>query len=1281
MRHLYRHVIIVIASIVLAVWAILPLDKKLRFGKDLEGGTTLIYQVTIDSGNPQETINRLIDVLKQRVDPGGVRDITFTPLDNNRIEISMPVADKSLRQVRAQFEAAKRQLTTGAIDQRTFDNKMALPPEARRAEIARVVGNDQQRAALFLQAAEKFDAFRQAARQFAELEPTLQQAVTAAQQEYDQRVAAEEAARRALESAKAAGGSEPTPEQLAVIAAAEQALTIEQARLQAARAALDEASQRLDAEARKPLAAQSLYQDARRAALASAISASALDRVLARATTNRVMRIDSEQTLASIRAAWDRITFPTAGRPRPEQLKVGQRVAMPAPRDLALQRLLDTYPTARDRILELVALHDEIANNPRGTEDVNDLKRILRGAGVLEFRIAVGLNERQDIEELQNRLAEEGPTRGLEGKGVRWAKINKEENWYDSPEQYEAMHRDPRAYFAMSRGLVGGVYDGEFYILLHDVAFNIADGSRKRLTSQEGTWRVIGANPTTDPTTGLPAIAFRMDAGGARLMGELTQGNIGKPMAIVLDDQVYTTANINSRIGDSGIITGRFSQAEIDYIVRVLAAGSLAGRLSQDPISETTVGPELGQDNLLRGLAATLWAFLLVAAYMIAYYFAGGLISVLALGINLLLILALMALNHAAFTLPGIAGIILTFGMAVDANVLIFERLREEVSKGNDLRTAVRLAYSKALSAIIDGNVTNLIVCVVLGFYGTPEIRGFAITMSIGVLTTLFCQLYVTRIIYIFLVEKLHFRAIGSMLPLAFPALQRLITPRIDWLRFRYVFFTVSTLVTVACIAVVVSRGTDLLDTEFRGGTRITVQLKEGETLTREQVQRAVREIAAANRGTVLQELDKAEVLALNPEADNVTANRFLVKTIVSDGERVADAIFQSEVLRPKLDLLGRLRFDGMDPNDPRLSTLPVLPITSPVLGDNFKTESERRLLAGMEDSPVLLRSLADFSGGAIIVINNITPPESLERLQLRFDRVRGGALGASDRRTEFIITRGTPDAVVSAMFIVRDDRADALTARGEWERVMRSAEENSEKNLAIAALKLSQSQAGVESFSPSVAETFRNQAIIAVVLSTLLIIIYVWVRFASFRYSMAAIITTLHDCIVAVGLLAMAELICNSFPGFAGAIGLLPFKIDLNVIASILTILGYSLNDTIVIMDRIRENRGKLPYASRAVVNNSINQTFSRTIMTGGSAIVASIVLYTIGGEAMRAFAFCFTVGVLTGTYSSVALAAPIVWVPRVDPTVGGKAPEPAIGATVNGQPSAGAPARTVVS
>ncbi len=178
-------------------------------------------------------------------------------------------------------------------------------------------------------------------------------------------------------------------------------------------------------------------------------------------------------------------------------------------------------------------------------------------------------------------------------------------------------------------------------------------------------------------------------------------------------------------------------------------------------------------------------------------------------------------------------------------------------------------------------------------------------------------------------------------------------------------------------------------------------------------------------------------------------------------------------------------------------------------------------------------------------------------------------------------------------------------------------------------------------------AGTFRAKAVVSVVLSLMLILIYVWVRFGSVRYSLAAITCVVHDCLICIGLIAMAEII-YTMPAAQGIVALLdirPFKIDLNMIAALLTIIGYSLNDTIIVMDRIREVRGRMPYATDKVINQSINMTISRTVITSGTTLLAILILYIFGGEGVRGFAYAMLIGVAVGTYSSIAVAAPLVW------------------------------------
>jgi SecD/SecF fusion protein len=203
------------------------------------------------------------------------------------------------------------------------------------------------------------------------------------------------------------------------------------------------------------------------------------------------------------------------------------------------------------------------------------------------------------------------------------------------------------------------------------------------------------------------------------------------------------------------------------------------------------------------------------------------------------------------------------------------------------------------------------------------------------------------------------------------------------------------------------------------------------------------------------------------------------------------------------------------------------------------------------------------------------------------------------------------------------------------------------EWTLVREALTVVQTPASVTQFSPQIADSFRAQAIVATVLSFLMITIYVWVRFKGLRFSMAALVALVHDVLTVVGLVALCEILYTlpATQGFARSIGLLPFKIDLNMVAALLTIAGYSLNDTIVIMDRIREVKGKAQHASAEMINLAINQTISRTVITGGTTMVSLIILYLVGGEGVRSFSFALFVGLIVGTYSSVAVAAPLVW------------------------------------
>lgn len=263
---------------------------------------------------------------------------------------------------------------------------------------------------------------------------------------------------------------------------------------------------------------------------------------------------------------------------------------------------------------------------------------------------------------------------------------------------------------------------------------------------------LVDAQPAFDQN-GRPAVNFRFNPSGARKFGDYTAANIGNPFAIVLDEEVISAPVIQSHIpGGSGIITGSFSVEESTQLAVLLRAGALPAGL--EFLEERTIGPELGQDSIDAGRIATLVAFAGVLIFMALSYGLFGVFANIALIINIGLIFGLLSMIGATLTLPGIAGIVLTVGMAVDANVLIFERIREEVKTAKGPARAIELGYEKALSAILDANITTFITAVILFVMGSGPVRGFAITLGLGILTSVFTAIFVTRLLIVMWFER-----------------------------------------------------------------------------------------------------------------------------------------------------------------------------------------------------------------------------------------------------------------------------------------------------------------------------------------------------------------------------------------------------------------------------------------------------------------------------------------------------------------------------------------------
>jgi len=340
----------------------------------------------------------------------------------------------------------------------------------------------------------------------------------------------------------------------------------------------------------------------------------------------------------------------------------------------------------------------------------------------------------------------------------------------------------------------------------------------------ENLARVTGeylADPhPTEDSTGLPAVGFRFRGKGRVLFERLTEENQGRRLAIILDEDLYSAPKIEERIAGAGIIRGHFTRQEVNDLVAVLRAGQLPADIELE--WNNTVGAQLGEDSIRAGIRASIIALTLTVAFMVVYYLATGAIADFALMLNLLLVLGAMSAMELVLTLPGIAGLVLTLGMAVDANVLINERIREERNQGKTLRLAIRNGYERAFTTILDSNLTTLITALILFGVGTGPVRGFATTLSLGIVISMFTAIWVTRIVVDLLVEK------GWLTSLRMLGLVG--RPGLSFSRIRHLTMAASALCIVAGLAVFSQRyaARQIQDTDLTGGFRAEMEFKKG---------------------------------------------------------------------------------------------------------------------------------------------------------------------------------------------------------------------------------------------------------------------------------------------------------------------------------------------------------------------------------------------------------------------------------------------------------------------
>ena len=745
---------------------------------------------------------------------------------------------------------------------------------------------------------------------------------------------------------------------------------------------------------------------------------------------------------------------------------------------------------------------------------------------------------------------------------------------------------------------------------------------------------------TVEEENGSPVVGFNFNSRGAEQFYQVTYNNqlegsgvkTMRQLAIILDGYLISNPTVNEPIRGRGIIKGKFERAEVEKIVRLLRSGALPATLKPLPVSENTIGPTLGQDTIDSGTQSILFAFLAVLAFMIVYYRFAGLVATVALLANLLLTVGFMLAVNATFTLPGLAGLVLMLGMAVDANVLIYERVREERDRGMNLPTALRNGYDRALPTIIDTHLSSIFTAIVLYAVGNDQLKGFGVSLTVGLIISLFTSLYMTRLIFDFWQAKNWLTKLRMM---------RLFSkPNINFMKIRYQMFALTAILTVLGVAVFLWRGERGLNVDFVGGTAYTGRLVQPVTIKK------LRDLVAEGRQhDVLKVAGVEEV----PDPTGKSRNTYEItyakggKTIVAlanvpDGNtpeaRKDDVARRASLLR---DLSVEQIFPGGSTSD------------SSDLFTIRTTERERELVEAC-----ISRLFKDDDGTDLLTKNEITEvtpegndyiltfksPVSKSTIKTQFERQFQARLGSDYPAADVVdvieIGEGTEGRYQKLRLKIRRDANDGirnLISAGELPGVIESARKEFADKPQPERL---------ETFDGTLASETRSRALYAIVASWIAILMYLWFRFGNWTFGAAAVVCLIHDLCFTLGAIALCHYIHDTT--FGQLLGLKDFKIDLPAVAALLTLVGYSVNDTIVVFDRIKEVRGKNPALTTQTINDSVNQTLSRTVLAATTVFLVVIVLYIFGGEGLHLFAFVMVMGVIVGTYSSIYIASPLL-------------------------------------
>lgn len=876
--------------------------------------------------------------------------------------------------------------------------------------------------------------------------------------------------------------------------------------------------------------------------------------------------------------------------------------------------------------------------------EINVIKEVIKNTGFLEFRIVADKDRNARAWEAGKlALESEDPkvkrARFVSDNGEvvgEWVLLGKEKTSPSEPARYRVPYDD-----MLTRELV----PGNLEVLM------TVDSELKLEGKHLRTIR------TGNDEQGRPNVEFDTTPDGAVLFGSLTGMNLPDKAAnsyaklgIVMDGVLLSAPRIESRISSNGQISGRFTPEEVDALVRVLRAGKLPAVLRPEPISENNISPLLGEDTIAKGKVAIMISLLAVPAFMVFYYRFAGIVACIALALNLLFVLATMLLIDAAFTLPGLAGIVLTVGMAVDANVLIYERMREELTRGATLKMAIRNGFERAMSTIVDSNVTTLITAIILYAIGTDNIKGFGVTLILGILTSMFTAIFCSRIVFDIAERK------GWVKKLT---MSRIIgDTSIDFLSKGSIAIALSLLVIGVGLAGAFARGVRLFDIDFTGGASVTCLLSE--PLPIEQVRERVGNVA-----------DDVSVTQINP-AGRTKDTVYKIDASIQDQELLKQRLEQAFEGENGKSLLVHRSMQAtapvsLVPANSQSRHLPTLPsslgfgyasLTGVVTAPQVEASSQPDTAAG-EESPQAPE--ANGSSDQPAAATPATPQEATSEaansqnfmppVTASSSAEDGGMLSSttltfeekSNARTVVeLINKAAKDAELEQPRVTMSAEGwDGVSDYGYkvWDVKWSTGVEDTAKIVAALTKTVENTPVWLSAnrIGGKVAGDMQLKAITSIVLSCIAIIIYVWVRFQHLIFGLAAVIALVHDVLVTVGAVALSY-------WAAGFMMIDPFKISLPIVAAVLTVIGFSINDTIVIFDRIREVKGKSPELTYDMVNTSVNQTLSRTLLTSLTVLIVVLILYFVGGEGIHGFSYAMVIGVFAGTYSTVFIACPVL-------------------------------------